>query len=283
MKSREIPMTPEEFHRLERELGWKYEYWDGCAHISPSSAFMRCARPVGGIETPRAAVGPEPVPPGDADALAQAYIDAFGDGVEYCDWPAEKVREDANTSIAGFFAGRHGAPLAASRLVRDSGDPSAPVIGAIFVIETGVAQALMDLLFVVPGRQRQGLGCAMAASALGALRAMGFRTLESRYLLANQTSRAWHYRMGFKDQPDFMSARALLAHARHRLERHQIQGGSDAPTLAQFNAEIAYWEAEVERLDAEEERRWRARHRPDDEASSGLRPSPRRGGRGTRE
>lgn len=260
MKSREIPMTPDEFHRLERELGWKYENWDGCAHISPSSASMRCARPVGAIETPRAALTPEPVRPSDAQALTQAYIGAFGDGVEYCDWPADKVREDATTSIASFFAGRHGAPLAASRLVRDRGDPSAPVIGALLVIAIDLDLAFMELLFVVPGRQRQGLASAMVAGALDALKAMGFRTLESRYLLANQTSRAWHHRMGFKDQPDFMSARALLVHARHRLERHQSQGQSEPETLTRLAAEVAHWEAEVERLDAEEQRRWRARH-----------------------
>jgi hypothetical protein len=283
MKSLQIPMTPDEFHRLERDLGWKYEYWDGCAHISPSSFFMRCVRPVGELSVPHADVASGPVTPGDAEALTEAYIAAFGDGVEYCDWPQEKVREDASTSIAGFFRGRGGAPLAASRLVRDEAGPSAPVIGALLVVEMGVDLALMDLLFVVPGRLRQGVGCALAAGALGALKEMGFRTLESRYLLANQASRAWHHRLGFVDQPDFMSARALLAHARRRLERHQIQGGSDAATLAQIKTEIAHWEAEVGRLDAEEERRWRARHRPDDEAPSGLRPSPQGGGRGLRE
>lgn len=253
-------MTPDDFHRLERQLGWKYEYWDGCAHISPSGAFMRCARQVGDIEAPSAAVEPEAVTLRDAQALTQAYIAAFGDGIEYCDWPAEKVREDASASIARFFAGRQGAPLEASRLIRDRGGPSAPVIGALLAIEMGVDRALMDLLFVVPGRQRQGLASAMAASALGALKAMGFRTLESRYLLANRTSRAWHSRMGFQDQPDFMSARALLVHARQRLERHQNHGPSDPETVVRLAAEIAHWESEVERLDAEEERRWRARH-----------------------
>jgi hypothetical protein len=283
MKSRQIPMTPDEFHRLERELGWKYEYWDGCAQISPSSALMRCSRPVGDIESTRLIVQVEPVMPSDAQALTQAYVAAFGGGVEYCDWPEEKMREDASTSVEGFFSGRGGAPLTASRLVRDHADPSAPVIGALLVVETGVGVALMDLLFVVPGRLRQGLASAMAASALVALKETGFQALESRYLLANQASRAWHHRMGFVDQPDFMSARAMLAHARHILERHQIQGGSYSATLTQVKTEIAHWEAEVERLDAEEERRWRARHRPDDEAPGGLRPSPQGGGRGLRE
>lgn len=271
MKSLQIPMTPDEFHGLGRELGWKYEYWDGCAHISPSSAFMRCARRVGALAIPRAEVAPGPVTPGDADDLIQAYIAAFGDGVEYCDWPPEKVREDAGTSIAGFFRGRGGAPLAASRLVRDGAGPSAPLIGALLVVEMDVDLALMDLLFVVPGRLRQGVGRAMAASALGALKEMGFRTLESRYLLANQASRAWHHRLGFIDQPDFMSARALLTHARHRLEHEQIQGTNDAGALALLAGEIAHWEAEVVRLDAEEERQWRARDpAPGVEGSSGA-------------
>lgn len=35
MKSPKIPMTTEEFDLLEWKFGWKHDYWDGHAHISP--------------------------------------------------------------------------------------------------------------------------------------------------------------------------------------------------------------------------------------------------------
>ena len=36
MKSQIIPMTIDEFHTMPWQLGWKHEYWEGAARISPS-------------------------------------------------------------------------------------------------------------------------------------------------------------------------------------------------------------------------------------------------------
>jgi hypothetical protein len=35
MRSQHLPMTSEEFKLMPRKLGWKSEYWDGRAHITP--------------------------------------------------------------------------------------------------------------------------------------------------------------------------------------------------------------------------------------------------------
>jgi len=259
MKSRHIRMTIETFHRMEWELGWKYEYWNGCAHISPREAAMSCVLEVGPRTWPGGPTEPEAVPPNDRDALIRAYLAAFEDSVDYCDWPAAKIREHAEANIDGFFAGRRGPALRASRLIRGRGDDDGCLLGALLVVETGPRRALLDLLFVVQGRQRQGLASALAGSALAELDRMGFQTLESRYLLANQASRAWHHRFGFVDQPDAMSARALLVDARHRLERQRVQGAVDRVGLSRLESEVARWETEVERLDAEQARLWEDR------------------------
>lgn len=262
MKSRHIPMTFAEFQRLDQELGWKYEYFGGCAHISPREIPMRCAMPVGprdAPDAPPAPCPPEPVAPSDADALVGAYLAAFADGIEYCDWPAERVRKDARSTIDGFFAGHRGAPLAASRVARGREHGLPPLLGALLIVEAGDRLAHLDLLFVVPEARRHGFASAMAASALTALHQMGFHTLESRFLLGNRASRAWHHRFGFTDRPDALSARAILAHARHRLERAEHVSDPDPAALSNLAQEVLHWEMEVKRLDEEDARRWEAR------------------------
>lgn len=223
MKSRRIPMTIDELHHLEWSLGWKYEYWDGCAHISPCETVVRCSMPIVRGTAPDPVVMLEPVAQTDRDALIQSSVTAFRDGIEYCDWPVMKIREDARATVEGFFAGRRGAPLAASRVLRDGDGPSQPLLGALLVVDTGERRALLDLLFLVPEYQRRGLATAMAESAVNALQDMGLETLESQYQLGNEASRAWHHRFGFVDQPDVQVARALLAHARHELERQESE------------------------------------------------------------
>lgn len=263
MKTRHLPMTIETFHALDRELGWKYEYWDGCAHISPSAASMDCVLAIRPQGPSTADWQPAPITPADRDALIRSYVAAFADGIEYCDWPPERVHADARTSIDGFFSARRGAPLAASRIIRDGPNPASAALAAMLIVETGDRRAFLDLLFVVPGQQRRGLATAMAKSAVQALAELGFESLESRYLLANQTSRAWHHRLGFADRPDAFAARVLLARIRHKLERYQTQGTDDPKILSSLTAQAAHWETEVERLDAEWERNRRSRRRPE--------------------
>src|SRR5262245_710916 len=36
IRSRHLPMSFEEWDLLPYQPGWKYEYWDGCAHITPN-------------------------------------------------------------------------------------------------------------------------------------------------------------------------------------------------------------------------------------------------------
>jgi len=253
MKSRRFPMTIDEFQCLEWSLGWKYEYRDGYAHISPREAVMRCAMPVRRHATTHPVVALEPFVQADKDALIQSSVTAFRDGIEYCDWPVMKIREDAEATVEGFFAGRRGEPLAASRVLHGGNGSSRPLLGALLVVDTGENRALLDLLFLVPEYQRRGLATAMAESAVNALQDMGFETLESQYQLGNEASRAWHHRFGFLDRPDLQIARTLLAHARHELERQEREKPEKREDLSSLEAEVAFWEAEVQRLDAAED------------------------------
>jgi GNAT superfamily N-acetyltransferase len=249
MKSRHIPMPPDEYHRLAWEPGWKYEYWDGTAHISPRDHIICCAR----ATEPRYAVCPfalTPIGPEDTAGLVDAYLAAFRDGIEYCDWPEEKVVQDAWTTIHGFLANRHGTVLPASRLARENSNAQSPVLGAAFVVQSATHVALIDAVYVVPDRQRRGVATAMVTSALSALYDAGFHTLESRFLLGNNASMAWHRQLGFKESPDLLTARLTLAHAQHELTRRQSLGNPDAEALQKLREEVLFRQNEVQRLEA---------------------------------
>lgn len=41
MRSQHLPMTIEEFNAIPRKRGWKYEYWNSHAHISPRYRYAK--------------------------------------------------------------------------------------------------------------------------------------------------------------------------------------------------------------------------------------------------
>src|SRR5207247_4023875 len=90
MRSQDIEMTFEDWERMPWRFGWKHEYWDGHAHISPrhKAVIVRLT-----IE-PRDFVAPQGlsvrrVSRRDSERLIDTFLDAFGDGVEYCDYKPE--------------------------------------------------------------------------------------------------------------------------------------------------------------------------------------------------
>ncbi len=203
MKSQHIPMTIDEFHVMPRRLGWKHEYWDGCAHIAPSHA---------GIATTTVVVQPRPVQApcviravteADMPGLERAYLTAFQDTIDYCDWALTDIQRAADNNLASFFAGMRGPPLPAAQIAIHGTD----VVGAVLIVEKPNGQPFLDLLFVIPAWHRKGVATALVAAALNELAAMGYQSLTSRFMLGNVESRAWHHRFGFVDEPDLFLAR----------------------------------------------------------------------------
>lgn len=103
------------FRLLKRKPGWKYEYWNGEAHISPGHRVVTMSLDI----APRSCQSPCRIGPvvtrREAELIA-AYSAAFRDTIEYCDWEEERIADSANKSVVEFLAGERGDPLAASRL-----------------------------------------------------------------------------------------------------------------------------------------------------------------------
>ena len=95
-----LPMPVEEFEHMEHRLGWKHEYWDGAAQLSTQeTAVVSFQRPVGaaGLSRPPLREGEQfrPVRAEDESGLAELFILAFDDAVEFAGWPDDVYRQDA--------------------------------------------------------------------------------------------------------------------------------------------------------------------------------------------
>jgi RimJ/RimL family protein N-acetyltransferase len=234
----------DEFRRLPRHPGWQYEYVGGEVHIQPAPAIVVTSLAV----QPRCAPSTcrlRPTDARDAPALAAAFEEAFAPTVEYCDWEPDAIRASARECIESYYAGTRGVPLPVARLAVAGEN----VAGAALV-SRGRGGPWLDMLFVRPAWQRQGLATALVAAVVTGLHAAGEARLASGYHLANDASRAWHHRFGFQDEPDLPLAERYLSHAQHERRRRE-QGGPLLPAeRAALQAECDYWQDEVSRLQA---------------------------------
>lgn len=248
MQRQHFPMTFDAFERLPRKPGWKYEYFNGEAVLSPKSL---CVVTTVAVEprTVRSRFLLRSAIPDDEGQLIDAYLEAFKDTVEYCDWPAEATERSARETIQQFFGGDRRQPHGASRLaVADERPEESRVLGAALVIE-GRSGPVLDLLFSRPRWQRQGLATALVSAVLSRLHDEGARHLTSRYLLANEASRAWHQSFGFVDEPDLWVAQAYHRCARHAVWRAEQMGDVDERERTRLEKVALRWSREVERLE----------------------------------
>ena len=227
MRSRHFPITFEEFELLHREPGWKYEYWEGHAHITPrhqvATVGLRVERRVARLP---AQLELREVQATDDAELRRLFVAAFEHTIHYCDATSEHVAEAARENIEGFLSGRRGAPHHASRVgfrsARARGESA--IVGAALVLAHGEHRAALDLLMVHPDWQRRGVATALASAVLDQLDRDGIDVLESRYDLGNAASRGWHARFGFVEEPDLLLARSRLADAMHERWRRERAG-----------------------------------------------------------
>lgn len=250
MHSQHITMSIEEFELLPRKLGWRYEYWDGQAHISPRHHAV----------TTSVEIRPRPfkipcelraVEQKDKPQLISGYIAAFKDTIEYCDWASEKITTSARDAIQDLFAGKRGKLLPSSRLavVSQLGTGRELVIGAALLVEKANQVSLLDILFVLPEWQRQGVATALTSAAVNELYHVGVKTFKSRYSLGNNESRDWHQKFGFVDEPDLALARLYCHHAKHELWRMEKIGKLAEMKREALLSEIDLWQARIAELE----------------------------------
>lgn len=117
-------MSYNEFSNIERLLGWKTEYWDGYARLTPRSIGVKTILRFESFNPLKQTNAQEftiITPTADyAQAMLDCYIAAFVNSVEFCGWPIERIFEEAQRDISLYFEGKRGKPLSASAIVLET-------------------------------------------------------------------------------------------------------------------------------------------------------------------
>ncbi len=199
-------------------FGWKHEYWDGHAHITPrhDHVHVRFSGEVPLAELPRE-LSMRPVSSDDAPALIEAFIETFEDGVEFCDWTEEMIHEHAEMNITEYFAGRRAEPMEVSSVVLEGNS----ILGAALLCHRD-DEPVLDLLMARPDFRRRGVAHALVGSALGKLRERGEgKNLRSAHHAANEESTKWHRAFGFEEEPDLFLAKMRRMFYIHEASRFE--------------------------------------------------------------
>lgn len=240
-------ITLEEFERLPKWLGWKYELVDGRVYLEPRHLSVCVTMPVAARQA-RLVLPLRPPAAADADALTDCFFEAFVRTSEYYGWREEMVRKEAAQSISSHFAGKRGCPHPCTRIaMRPDGEGPEAAAAALFVHAPEAAR--LDLLFIHPVWQRRGLATSLLHEALQCLTEMGVTTLESEYHVANEPSAAWHARMGFVEEPDLSVARARRYWHRNEAWRLAELGLGEREALLYHERERDRWAEVAERLE----------------------------------
>lgn len=260
MRSEHLEMSRDDYDMLPRRWGWKYEYMDGCAVITPRDYYVSLRAEV----TRRDVIIPDDdelhlqpfamntANPFDEQRLVSAFVDAFADSVEFCDGEYADIEAGAWKSVNGFVTGKRGTPHPASRVALVPAQHF-PVVGAAFVTANGDDVAL-DLLLVRPRWQRCGLGTALVAAVINELQGAGVTSLRSSYHIANEASAAWHTRFGFVEEADLFVAKLRWRAAQHELRRVQQMASAEVKDLQGLEAECRDLKAQVAGLEGRAER-----------------------------
>ena len=220
-------MTFEDFWSLPHELGWKFEYFDGEAHLSPKChhcvAHLRLGEFVASISS--AAVDVRKLAlDRDRETLIELYCAAFDDSIDFCDCSKDLIAKNANNDIGCFLNQRRGPINSATRLAWDS---RGQLAGGILVADTEPPRFEVDdvdgpeqlLVMVRPDRARTGVGLAMLSAVVADLRKQKHELLRSAYTVGNSGSRSWHHAMGFEDRPNWLLLGHYVQHERWELDR----------------------------------------------------------------
>lgn len=246
MKSPKIPMTYEEFDLMEQKFGWKHEYWDGHAHISPrrNGVMMKIPIEKHFVETDFEI---KPVKESFSDELIETFYAAFVDSPEYCNYKRRDVKKSAKKNIALFFDGGRGIPQLAFSRAAFVPDQKSKIAGAMLISKYKYGYK-DEILFVLPEFQRNGIGTNLAASVINALATeTDEQFFWSEYQICNAKSAAWHTKFGFIEQTDIMTAKFRWRYFQHEVWRNEELG--NLQKAAELKPLLEKAESEVEHLE----------------------------------
>ncbi|KAA1259498.1 Acetyltransferase (GNAT) family protein [Rubripirellula obstinata] len=225
----EIPMSIDDFRVMPHRLGWKHEYWDGMARLSPSHGAvakfeLRFNQTPPASSTSKSTYDIRGVGDVDRESLVQLHINAFDDSIEFAGYSDAAFEKEQRRSMSAFFAPenstRRRRGLAKHSFAVVDGNDS---VAAIFIRETPDGLAVEPIL-VHPRYHRKGLASALFWQSCRALASEGVKVLRSSCHLGNHASMKWHLAMGFRETPNVTAASARANHHHWMARHHRFQG-----------------------------------------------------------
>ncbi len=237
-------MSFAEYEVLEYPFGWKAEYWDGQARLTPREMGVTTRLDLSRSVIPKTTLRQHTLVPVDssyAEQMIAGYFEVFADSVEFCNWPLENLQESAERSISRYFEGKRGDPLPASVIALEPNTQKLAGL-ALFVLKAEQRPRL-ELLYVRSPFQRQAMAAAMAGWGINHLIKADCQELLSAYHICNSQSRQWHHKLGFQDVYTPFYIRLRLGWLNHEIGRREKLGTlTGLETLTQ---EQAQWRSQI--------------------------------------
>jgi GNAT superfamily N-acetyltransferase len=225
----------QQFHELPRNAAYKYEYWDGHAHLTPRAKCYHALLDLADFQYSERA--PDTtlrlLRDDDIAELEEVFAASFERQQPFSSVDEPKRLEAAHVCLDKVRTGGDGPWVREASFVALNEEQQ--LVGAIFITllpdrdpaewqsfhwsepppEDILAKRLgrphITWIFVEPMHAGEGTGTALLSAAVRALRDLGYRQLATTFLAGNDSSMLWHWRNGFQLQ--------AYPGSRRRLER----------------------------------------------------------------
>jgi hypothetical protein len=223
----ELPLTFEQFERLPQNPAYKWEYFDGRAWLTPRPKMYHALLDLRSLDLAMAAPATQeevvirPLADEDWQRLPPVFAAAFYRVQPFASLTDEVRLQAAQACLEETREGGEGPLIADACLAAVRKSDAAP-IGALLATLTpagdptewgsfrwktppppdavarGLGRPHLTWVFVTPWFARYGVGTALLATAAPALIRLGYSELASTFLLGNESSTLWHWRVGFR-------------------------------------------------------------------------------------
>jgi GNAT superfamily N-acetyltransferase len=219
MPTIKLPLTWEQFHQLPRNPAYKYEYFDGQAHLSPRPRHYHALLELRPLDADADGVVIRPMQPADFADCVPLFAAVFQTIQPFGSLDDATRQQAARQVLERTRSGGDGPWIAQASFVASERER---LCGAIMLtllpdgdpcdwdsyhwlepppadcIARRLGRPHLTWVFVSPFLAGQGVGTALLAAAVHELLALGYTELLSTFMLGNDSSLLWHWRNGFR-------------------------------------------------------------------------------------
>lgn len=221
-----IPLTVEQFHKLPQNRAYKYEYFDNQAWLTPRPKSYHALLDLNAFEPPikvgiDEAIAVRPVADADWEGLPKVFAAAFHRVQPFASLDQERQTKAAEECLGRTREGEDGPLIRPACFVAERESDGAVVGGLLTtlapkgdltdfgtlrwkespppdVLERTLGRPHLTWVFVSPRFSGHGVGTALLVSSVNELKQLGYTELASTFLLGNEASTLWHWRIGFQ-------------------------------------------------------------------------------------